>query len=693
MDINSIYDNNDPNTAMNQLMNMLFTVYDSTCPIKKKKLKKNLINEPWVTPRLKKCIRKKFLLFNLHRRGLISKTDFVWYKNLLRWVITKMRKLFYQTELTKCRNNMKNAWRCINGILQRSRQDDDVKQVKNDSGQVVVGNDMANYFNTFFTNVAFNLVANLPVDINYSAVEAHIQPSVQSCFFGPADDHEVNRVLYSMKNKGNQIYEIRPGVLVNLLNVIKVITFIYNLSISNGIYPDLLKISRTIPAFKSGDPENVSNYRPISNLSTINKVFELLTYNRMNDFIEKNKLLSDLQYGFRKGKSTNLAIFHLVSDFLFCFHQKTYTIALFLDLRKAFDTINKDILIHKLKLMGFRGITNDFINSYMTNRKQYVNVHNCKSNLEDISVSCPQGSVLGPLFFNLFINDITHAISFKKVLFADDGVFYVTAETLDECLKKILLVISQLSTYLKVNKLIPNTDKTKLMLITPRPVNELPDVYFDGKKLEWVNHIRYLGIQLDNKLNFHLQTADIGRKLSQMQGVIYSMATLVPRNSLINIFNALVLPIINQNILIWGGSNENNLRNIKIGLNNILRIILNVRRDENNVPLRSTNEMFKELNMLKLDDAYKLTLLKFLHYAFYKNSSLFLKYYSPLLPNHNYNTRLNRINLPNVRLEIERNSVIFQSCKLLNMLPESLIKPQHNTTLKSKFKRICIEGY
>ena len=250
-----------------------------------------------------------------------------------------------------------------------------------------------------------------------------------------------------------------------------------------------------------------------------------------------------------------------------------------------------------------------------------------------------------------------------------------------------------MSTYLKVNKLIPNTDKTKLMLITPRPVNELPDVYFDGKKLEWVNHIRYLGIQLDNKLNFHLQTADIGRKLSQMQGVIYSMATLVPRNSLINIFNALVLPIINQNILIWGGSNENNLRNIKIGLNNILRIILNVRRDENNVPLRSTNEMFKELNMLKLDDAYKLTLLKFLHYAFYKNSSLFLKFYSPLLPNHNYNTRLNRINLPNVRLEIERNSVIFQSCKLLNMLPESLIKPQHNTTLKSKFKRICIERY
>ena len=153
----------------------------------------------------------------------------------------------------------------------------------------------------------------------------------------------------------------------------------------------------------------------------------------MMEFVKQFNILSNLQYGFRKAKSTTQAIFVLTNDFLYSFHRKCYTIVLFLNLSKAFDTINRDLLVHKLSLYGFRGVTNSFLSSYLSDRKQYVNIGVHKSDVESINYGVPQGSVLGPLLFNVFINDIVMVGEARKILFADDAVFYVTEETLDLC--------------------------------------------------------------------------------------------------------------------------------------------------------------------------------------------------------------------------------------------------------------------
>ena len=603
-----------------------------------------------------------------------------------------MRRLYYHNKLVNCMNDSKKTWVNINTLLNRKAKHSIDKLVTED-GLVVKGQAMANYFNSYFSNIVSHLTHNIPPANNYTYIDLHIQPLPHSFYFAPTDIPEVHSILKTLPNKGNQIYDIRACVLIRLDVVKKIIVHIYNISISNGIYPDLPKIARAIPVYKSGAIDKPNNYRPISNLSSANKIFELLTFNRMNSFVNKYKILSDCQYGFRKGKNTTQAIFHLTTDFLECFNKKTYTIAIFLDLRKAFDTVNKDILIYKLNLLGFRGISNQFLNSYMTDRKQYVDVDGYISEMQNISVGVPQGSVLGPLLFNLFINDITAAIDCKKVLFADDGVFYITEATFDLCVERVKLVLKQLSEYLTNNKLVPNTDKTKLMLITARYVKNLPDIYFNNDKLEWVSNIKYLGIILDNKLNFTHQSNEVCKRVSQLHGAIYSLATLVPRKTLITIFNSLIYPVLIQNIIIWGGTTENHLIPIKIKLNNILRIILNVQYNENNIPLMSTNEMYKRLNILKLNDIYKYYLLRFIHYAMYNNLSLFLTHFAPLLPSHSYNTRQKRINLPNVRLEIEKNSVVFQCCKLLNDMPCNLLEPQSNRSLKLKFKNMCISHY
>ena len=189
----------------------------------------------------------------------------------------------------------------------------------------------------------------------------------------------------------------------------------------------------------------------------------------MINFMDQYNILSDLQYGFRKARNTTHAIFRLTSDFLKSFHDKSFTVALFLDLSKAFDTVDRDILTRKLSIYGFRGVVNSFLSSYLSSRKQYVNVGKYKSNIQDISYGVPQGSVLGPLLFNIFINDLVKVGKAKKILFADDSVFYITEKSLDLCLQKIKELILELSEWLKNNKLVANTNKTKLMRITPRP--------------------------------------------------------------------------------------------------------------------------------------------------------------------------------------------------------------------------------
>ena len=178
-----------------------------------------------------------------------------------------------------------------------------------------------------------------------------------------------------------------------------------------------------------------------------------------------------------------------------------------------------------------------------------------------------------------------------------------------------------------------------------------------------------------------------------MHGVFYSLSALMPRPTLLTLYHSLVYPIITQNIIIWGGIRGNNLKNIKTMINNILRCILNIYFDQHNLPLMSVNDMYKSLNLLKFEDVYRYFLLKFLHLSFYKSSDLFNKYYLPLLPTHSYGTRGTKINLPSVRLEVEKQFVIFQSCRLVNELPSGLLEPQSDCSLKTKYRKFILSGY
>ena len=179
--------------------------------------------------------------------------------------------------------------------------------------------------------------------------------------------------------------------------------------------------------------------------------------------------------------------------------------------------------------------------------------------------------MLGPNLFNIFINDVISIESAGKVLFADDAVFYVTDNSLSRCVDKIRTCISDLNEWFDNNKLILNVDKTKLMFFSPKKDKNVPVIMYQDKSIEWVNSIKYLGIILDNNMNFVLQSRDVLGKLSKLNGIFYALVNYMPQKTLITLFYSLVYPTIINNLIIWGGISQSHTVNIKVAMNKILR--------------------------------------------------------------------------------------------------------------------------
>ena len=685
---NDVIEGGDPDNSFSLFYDRLIKIYHSCFPTKSKKISTSKKYLPWITRDIKKCIKKKYYLYSLWRRGIITKRSFVTYKNLLTWVINKSRNLYYIRKFSN-EHDSKKVWNYINGILKRKKSDNEI-ELKDNNGLSVP--DVPEYFNGYFTNIASQLVSHLPRNINFEYFRGMID-IVNSCSFYLTDEVEVASVIGNLPNKGNSLLEIKPNLLKKIISVVSpIIAIIFNKCFCAGIYPKKLKLARVIPVYKSGCRNLAENYRPISNLLVFNKIFDVLIYNRLLAFFEKHKILSDFQYGFRKFSNPNLAVFQLTSDILGTFRGGLFTAALFLDLRKAFDTVDIDLLLFKLAKCGIRGVSRVFLESYLRGRQQCVSVNGRVSKVAAIDKGVPQGSVLGPLLFNIYINDMPLLTTGQKIFFADDTVCYVTARTLAECIESMRNVIESITEWLNNNKLIANASKTKLMLFSPVKCDVIPDLLFNNEILEWVTIIKYLGVNIDNKLTFISHCKEIHRKLCKYHGVIYSIRNLLPKENLMSIYYSFIYSTITQNIIIWGGISRTHLLPISTKMNKILRTILKVRY-VNYIPIISNDELYKQCDTLKIGDIYKLCLLKFIHLIFYCNESLFNRYFLPLLPSHSYNTRNSRINLPMARRKIERQAVIFQSCQLINSVVEEFLVPQSLIALKKNFKALCKSRY
>ena len=327
--------------------------------------------------------------------------------------------------------------------------------------------------------------------------------------FSQISEEAVMEVLNNIKQKLSCGHDgISSRLLKASTNVIcKPLTLIINQTLISGIFPDTLKIAKIIPLFKKGDRTLLENHRPISILPAISNKFERIMFNQIHSHFSTHNLFYSGQYGFRVNHSTQLAARELIDRITQYLDQGNMPITIFMDLSKAFDTLNHDILIYtlyKLKAYGLSETALKLMQSYLTNRKQYVEINNTQSTKNDITVGVPQGSILGPLLFIIYINYIIHSSTvFKFIIFADDTTLYTTLDT-QEDIKDILNdELVQINNWFKVNKLSLNVAKTKAMLFhMPQKQIHNPRLKIAVSNIECIENFNFLGITINKHLNW-----------------------------------------------------------------------------------------------------------------------------------------------------------------------------------------------
>ena len=298
--------------------------------------------------------------------------------------------------------------------------------------------------------------------------------------------------------------------------------YVSNLSFQTGVFPRELKIANVVPIFKSGDEMVFTNYRPVSVLPIFSKILERLMYNRLIDYINENKLLYKYQFGFQKGKSTYMAVLTLVDKISEALDNGDYVIGVFLDFSKAFDTVDHDILLRKLEKYGIRGRALDWFTDYLSNRLQYVTYNGAKSKREIIKCGVPQGSILGPLLFLLYINDLsTVSNDCFSVLFADDTNMFVAGKNTSEMCVKLNNDLQEICEWLRCNKLSLNILKSHYMIFTTKnkTAQDL-DIKISNTAVERVYDTKFLGVYIDAQLTWKKHIEYTCSKLSKCAGIL-----------------------------------------------------------------------------------------------------------------------------------------------------------------------------
>ena len=531
------------------------------------------------------------------------------YSNIFNKLKKTAKAKYYTDMLDIHKHSIKETWAVLRQVMNKNKQ-----SVKLPSVFIVNGVEMSNSkriaeeLNTFFSEIGTKTSNSISETTqNFSN---YLKGNHTTIFFmHPTDIHEVKLVTQKLKNKKTtSCDDLSTYIIQKTIEEISIpITHIINQSLYSGLVPDKLKISKIIPIFKYGNNKHFNNYRPISILPPISKILEKIVCNRLMHFLDKYDVLYRHQYGFRQKHSTIHPILQLLKDIADANDKTTrdVTLSVFLDLLKAFDTINHDILLKKFHFYGIRGVPNSWFANYLSNRKQFTEINNCKSALTNVSTGVPQGSILGSILFLLYINDINNCTLLNLLSFADDTTIYRSGPYNKELFDEVNYELIKIHMWLCTNKLSLNVKKSKACIFSPPnsrytlgnnclSLNDIK-INFIGENDE---SIKFLGLHLDEHLTWKNHIAAITSKISKSLFAINRVKYLLPHYALKTLYFSLVQSHIQYGIQAWG--NASNISKITVLQKRAIRII-------NQINYRGhTDPLFKSERILKLTDLYKL---------------------------------------------------------------------------------------
>ena len=662
---------------------------DEMAPSKQVTLKQfRLMLKPWITKEiLKKCDERDRLLKEIKDvddpvRKKILRTNF----NALRNQITKdkrqSKKSYFASLFEKNKNTTSNMWKCIRSLVNlKPGKKSDIKLMDDNQNIISDSKTIAKIFNDHFSALGAKVQQNIPVvDGNYNSYlykkingKQVINPEGFNFFLSPTKPDEISKIIDGLDTKKSTGPN---GIPVFILKAFKAFFSIWlskliNLCFETGEFPDLLKMAKVIPLHKKESILSFLNYRPISLLSVFSKIFEKSIYTRIYSYLVKNNLIYAKQFGFRGNHSVNHAVISLTEHIRSLIDKGEYVCGIFVDLEKAFDTVHHDILCEKIKAYGLRGNVNKLLKSYLSNRKQYVSINGCDSDVKDVTCGVPQGSSLGPLLFLIYINDLRMSLSKTSCGHFADDTFILFHSKKPKTIETIINTeLKEVVKWLRLNKLSLNATKTELIFFRSckHPLNyDNISIKMNGYKLTPVDYIKYLGMYIDKFLNWNVHVKELTKKLSRANGILSKLRYNVPIEMCIQVYYAIFYSYLNIGCNIWGFTSEKNINDIQILQNKCIRIMTFAPFDSN------TDQSYIDLGLLKVREVIKTNQLKIV-YDFFDQKlpddlmSLFVLSSNIHSTNQVLNSAINNlIHIPSFdTISYGRNSIKYHCARLWN---------------------------
>ena len=657
VDWNGILNSNDCNVNFNILSEILEVKIEETSPLKTIRISgKRCFQEPWLTTGLETSGR---ICRKLYKASLTNgaTTDtcqrYKKYRNMYNRIKRQARINYYNTKCMEYSTNTRMLWKIINQTINKTKHSGSIiPYITVDGIQTSQPTRIAKEFGEHYSKIGAHLASTIPSeskDIEYYLKQ--IPRTMGGLVLRCTSVTEIEDLIRRMPHKVSYGHDrISNSMLKNLCTSISYpLQVIFNQSIDQGIFPSKMKLAEVIPLYKGKEHDKVINYRPISLLITISKLLEKIIYKRLYSFLEKNKILFESQYGFRSKRSCEQAVMEMISRLLQAKDAKMQSTGIFLDLSKAFDTLNHDILIKKLDLYGIRGDVKKWFISYLSDRSLVAKV-NTKPNTTTYSEpfkiehGAAQGSCLGPLLFIIFCNDIKYLpIYGNLILFADDTTLLNHHKNRNFLQFTLQHDMEMLSEWFNVNKLSLNLTKT--VMINFWPNSTTTRIKLNEQAIPLVSNTKFLGVFLDDTLNWKHHIANLHNKLTANKHLIRVNKTLLTIDALRKIYFAHIHSHLSYCLITWGPMAD------KQSLNKLAKIQNEcVKMIGTKLGLTTVDSMYKKLGIIPLTKMIQIELAKYGYGVTRKivpSSIQALANRKGGLKNHRYCTR--NCNTPNIQ--------------------------------------------
>ena len=673
-----VHNHTNPDSALSIWLELFLGVLNKHAPEKRRRVR-NRQPPVWLTEEIKTTMKL--------RNEAKKEKDIPQFKRLrnkVKYLVREAKKQFVKNTVEK-NDQPSSVWSAINSLTGRTRH------AKHTPSCV-----SAETFNRHFLGAPKALLQS-----NNLHQSIYVPPKVLTDFcqqrlsnsepftIPNITVHDVRGYISRLQKKMSSGIDGINGCVLNLAQpyIIDSLTYIYNLCINKNIFPTAFKSSKIIPIPKTGDTSDPNNYRPISLLPILSKPLEKHIHKHLLNYIEKNSLFSESQSGFRPKHSCHTALSQTVNSWLTHINDNKMTGVVFLDMRKAFDLINHDILLSKLHTYFNNEINAPlpFFRSYLANRKQCVFVNGQYSTEGAIEYGVPQGSVLGPLLFCLFINDLPlhvadHNTCTSCEMFADDSTLHSAASEVPKINDNLQQGLTNVSKWCSKNKMIINPSKTKCMLVTTRQKHQLNppplNLCFENSPIQQVNKHKLLGVIIDEQLSWKPHMNKICNTISRSIFMLSKLKPILDQKTRLLCFNAYIRSHIDYASTVWDGCGDIHMKKL------------------NSLYKRALKQVLPESSFTTQDRLNTLSLLPLNRYLNYNKCTLMHKilhgkspgYLAKLFHYPVTRTRTPRTNLiiKRSRIDIYKTSLSFSGAKLWNSLPTAIKSIQSLSLFKLK---------